>query len=83
MIVSQHAAERFRERVAPHLTLDQARAEINSHATAIETAIEFGAPTVILGCGARLCITADTVTTVLPSPKSEREWVKRHVGSIR
>lgn len=65
MIVSQHAALRFVERIAPHMSLAEARAEIASHARAIEIAAQFGAPVVRLGNGAKLILKADTVVTVI------------------
>ena len=65
MIVSQHSAQRYVERIAPHMSLAEARAEIASHARAIEIAAQFGAPVVRLGNGAKLVLQQDTVVTVV------------------
>lgn len=65
MIVTQHAIARYIERVAPWMTDEQARAEIERHAPAVDTAARFGCQRVILGNGARLILAeGDKVTTV-------------------
>lgn len=65
--VSQHAAIRWCERVNPRASVDDAHATIMSSATIIDIAADFGADTIILGCGARLKLKGDVVATVLPS----------------
>ena len=70
-IVTTHAAERYVERFAPHLTLDQAAAEIMRSAAVIDAAAAFGAHCVKLANGARLVLQHDRVATVkLPSGRS-------------
>lgn len=63
--VTNHAANRWIERVDPRLTLDQARDEIRTHTRAIVAASDFGAHTVKLACGARLIVEHRNVVTVL------------------
>lgn len=62
--VTAHAAQRYVERIAPHLTADQAKQEIMRSAAAINRAAAFGASIIRLGNGARLCLEGDAVTTV-------------------
>jgi hypothetical protein len=54
--ISNHAAHRFVERVAPSFTIAEARAAIRSYAHGIEAAINIGCKCVRLPCGARLII---------------------------
>lgn len=65
IFVTQHAAERWVERVAPHFTIDQAKAEIRTHTAMIIVAANFGATTIKLGCGARLILEERNVVTVI------------------
>jgi hypothetical protein len=61
--IHPHAVTRFQERVAP-VSYDDARAEILSHAKAIECAASFGCQIIKLGNGARLIIDGENVITV-------------------
>lgn len=65
IIITAHAAERYQERIAPHLSLDQARAEIATHERAILCAANFGCSCVRLGNGAKLILAEDRVVTVI------------------
>jgi hypothetical protein len=65
--ISDHAAQRYVERIAPHLSEAQARAEMLLASETIHLASMFGAPTVKLGNGARLCLRGDCVITVKTS----------------
>lgn len=62
--VSQHAIDRYRERVAD-VTADEARQALTS--AAIELAINFGAHFVRLGTGQRIVIHGHRIVTVLPA----------------
>ena len=74
MIVSQHARQRFVERVAPDLSLTEAGAEIRSHRRAIEAAASIGCRYVRLASGARLVLQGDVVTTVLAPGQKPDFW---------
>lgn len=63
-IITQHAAMRYVERVAPTLTIEQARAVLTRSMPAIDRAIAFGASGIRLPCGARLVLRDDMVVTV-------------------
>jgi hypothetical protein len=63
--ITDHAIARYQERVEPALNHGEAHAAILSHSKAIDAAVEFGAGTVILGCGARLVLCGCRVVTVL------------------
>jgi hypothetical protein len=65
VIVTAHAAERYRERLAPHMTLDQATAAISASQRAIDAAADFGCGVVKLGCGGKLILKGETVVTVI------------------
>lgn len=62
--ITDHAAQRYAERVGG--TTADARQAILASTKAIEAAADFGAPTLILGNGARLVLDGRTVITVLP-----------------
>lgn len=64
IIVTKHAAKRWRERVRP-CTAAQARTDILTHATAIRSAASIGADIVRLGSRHRLVLQGLTVVTVL------------------
>lgn len=65
VMISQHAAERYVERIDPALTIAEARARIAESLPALERASKFGARVVRQGCGAKLVLVGDTVVTVL------------------
>jgi hypothetical protein len=65
--VSAHACVRWTERVNPRASVSDAHAAIMSSASIIDIAADFGASTIILGCGARLKLKGDVVATVLGS----------------
>ncbi len=70
-VVTHHAAERYVERFAPHLTPAEATTEIMLSASAIDIAAAFGAHCVKLANGARLMLQSDRVTTVkLPTSRA-------------
>lgn len=56
MIITAYAAQRYVERIAPHFTIEQARAEIGLSERAIATAAGFGCTAVITGFGAKLIL---------------------------
>lgn len=62
--VTQHAAQRYIERIDTTLDIDQARAFIMLSAKTIDFAAEFGATAVKLANGARLALQGDVVATV-------------------
>lgn len=79
--VSLHAAGRYVERVAPDLTLEQARLTILAHASAIDCAAAFGAKAVRIANGARLVLQGDVVTTIKMPPARQpasRTMLKRY-----
>jgi hypothetical protein len=65
VIVSQHAAVRYCERVDRRLTPVEAITAIRKHSRVIIVAIKFGCRTVKLANGARLHLKGNTVITVL------------------
>lgn len=65
VVVTRHAAKRWRERVQP-CTFAQAKAAILEHAAIIATAAAFGARSVKLPSRHRLKLKGMTVVTVLP-----------------
>jgi hypothetical protein len=65
VVVTQHAAQRWSERVRP-CSRDEAVAEIASHEKAIQAAAEFGAHAVKLPSRHRLVLDGVRVVTVLP-----------------
>lgn len=73
--VTQHACERWIERVDPLASIETARLAILAHEPMLNAAVNFGCHQVNLGCGARLLLKGHTVTTVAPRPP------KRHNGS--
>ena len=87
--ISNHAAERYIERVEPGLSMAEARAAIRGYSKGIEAALEFGCKSIRLACGARLMLDIGhrVVTTVHPAqPKIHRRGYhgRRHPrrGSI-
>lgn len=77
--ISQHAAERWVERIAPGMTLGEAEAAMMLSAHAIDVAAAFGADKVVLGSGARLCLCGDVVVTVKAAvrQRASRTAIKR------
>lgn len=65
IVVTAKAAQRWIDRVDARASLEDARAAIHEFEPIIVLAAVFGAPTVILGCGARLVLDGLTVVTVL------------------
>jgi hypothetical protein len=62
--VTQHALDRYRERIAP-VSEEEARDAILAHITVINIALAFGAPCVRCGDGMRLLMKDGAITTVL------------------
>lgn len=62
--ISQHAAQRWVERINPRMTLGEAEAAMMLSARAIDVAAAFGATGIRLACGARLVLSGDCVVTV-------------------
>ena len=77
--VTQHAAERYVERVNPELTVEQAKAAMMASARAIDTAAAFGASCVRLGNGARLMLQGDVVVTI----KTPIGWVPQSRAMLK
>lgn len=69
--VSQHAIDRYRERVAD-VTEEAARQALSS--VTIAAAIAFGAHFVRLGTGQRVVIEGDRIITVLPAGTGLRQF---------
>lgn len=67
--VTQHAAQRWCERVDPRATEDEAMCAIASHDRAITVAAGFGCHVVRLANHAKLILTGDSVVTVLANRK--------------
>lgn len=63
--ITQHAAQRWCERVNPAASPDSAVAEIEAYRPVVERAAAFGCTRVRLGIGARLVLAGSTVVTVL------------------
>lgn len=70
--VTQHAIQRFQERVAP-VSPEEARAALSS--PTIHKAVEFGAIAVTLGTGQRIVIVDGSIITVL---SKERRRIHAH-----
>jgi predicted O-methyltransferase YrrM len=73
--VTLHAAERYRERVEPALTVPEAISRIRTAEKAVECAAGFGCSTVRLGNGAKLILDGVSVVTVLSN--EQRHWMSR------
>lgn len=72
VFVTHHAAQRYVERVAPHLTETQAIGEIRQHERAILAAARFGCRTVRLGTGVRFVLEGTNVVTVTRRQEKNR-----------
>lgn len=59
IVITAHAASRYVERIAPGITVDQAREAIRSHSAAILAAHAFGCWAVLTGCRAKLVLGLD------------------------
>jgi hypothetical protein len=70
--VSKHAIERWRERVDPAANDETALAAILRHEKIIELAVKFNCSSIILGCGSRLKLIGNTVTTCIGPNKRRR-----------
>lgn len=70
--VTAHAVDRYRERINPILTPDQAKAVIQSHAIAVKAAADFGCRVVRTGNGAKPILDGTTVVTVIARHQLER-----------
>jgi hypothetical protein len=68
--ISSHAISRYRERVAPRLTMAEAIEALSS--PTIRRAAEFGAAYVRLGAGQRIALDGFVVVTVLPRDQRVR-----------
>jgi hypothetical protein len=66
--ISSHAISRYRERVAPRLTMAEAIEALSS--PTIRRAAEFGAAYVRLGTGQRVALDGFVVVTVLPKDEN-------------
>lgn len=79
--VTQHAIQRFQERVAP-VTPEEARAALSS--PTIHKAVEFGAIAVTLGTGQRIVINDGSIITVLSKERrrihARRRYRNHHEG---
>lgn len=63
--VTQHAIDRYIERIEPTLSVDQARARIMASEGAIKVAADFGCRCVRTGIGAKSILVGDRVVTVI------------------
>lgn len=75
--VTQHAIERYIERVAP-VTPEQAAAALDS--PAVRTAAQIGARFVRLHGGQRIVLQGHTVVTVMPSENYRKQVRRRGMG---
>lgn len=66
MIITDHACQRYAERVAP---VTKAEARLALSCRGITAAIEFGAHIVKLGTGHRVILRGETVVTVIPADR--------------
>jgi hypothetical protein len=66
-VVTQHAIERYIERVAA-VTQDEARRRLAASEKAVMMAEAIGCRSVKLGCGARLALVGAKIVTVYPPP---------------
>jgi hypothetical protein len=73
--VSNHACQRYRERIDPACSLAEAHERIVASAPMIETAAKFGARLVRQASGAKLILEGTAVVTVYP-----RGWIMGPVG---
>lgn len=64
--VTRHAAIRYRQRIDPSVTLDEAHAALLAYSRAVQAAARIGCRVVRLGCGARLILAGTTIVTVFP-----------------
>lgn len=69
--VSRHACERWVQRVDPSMTLEQAKAEIETHREAILAAAAFGARCVVVSRRIRLMLAGTVVTTIKDNHPAE------------
>lgn len=79
IIVTAHAAQRYRDRIDPAASLRQARAELRSHARALDAAasMSFGATVIVrLASGAQFVVEDGNLVTVLSA--GQRAWGGRH-----
>lgn len=79
--VTHHAAERYVERIAPGLSIEQATIAIEGAAPAIAVAVAFGCKVVRLGNGARLCLKGLTVVTVMDRQEMPRDLLPARRGA--
>lgn len=70
--LSQHAFERYVERVDPSATYAQVAAIVRGASKAIDVAARFGCSVVRLGDGTKLVLQGEDVVTVLPRRKIAR-----------
>lgn len=77
MIITNHAAQRWCERIDRTATPETAIEAMRAHERMIDHAIAFGACSVKLGCGARLIIVSDAIVTVVSYRyKPRRRWTR-------
>jgi hypothetical protein len=74
IVVTRHAAQRWRERVRP-CSNAQAKVDILAHATAIRAAASFGSSTVRLASRARIILDGLKVVTIYPPARFS--WDRR------
>lgn len=91
IVITAHAALRYRQRFAPSFSLEECRDAIRSHSAAILKAHAFGCHAVLTGIGAKLIVHdecgAPTVVTVKHAhhertTSTPRKMVKRF-GKLR
>jgi hypothetical protein len=80
IIVTVHAAQRYRDRIDPSASLRQARAELRSHSRALDAAasMSMGATVIVrLASGAQFVVEDGNLVTVLSA--EQHAWGVRHV----
>lgn len=78
--ITHHAVDRYRERVEPALTFDQAMASLRTHERAVCVAAGFGCDTVKLGNGSRLILDGLSVVTVLAPRQARHKSAEARAG---
>jgi hypothetical protein len=83
IVISAHAAQRYVERIAPDLSIEEAREVIRSHEPAIGKAWAFGCSTVITGARAALVLEpGEHGGVIVVTVKHARRWKRSAPGGL-
>ena len=80
IFVSRHAAQRYVERIDGRITVEEATAEIRSHARVVQIAAGFGCSVVRLANGAKLILNGSDVVTVIGRWEHSRDTLPRRAA---